>query len=144
MSDEEDVPKRKAFNLKSFVIATLRSATYRYPMRNEALKAARVDRGLYKCASCQGTFKREGVVIDHREPVVDVKLGFTTWDDYINRMFCDSSMLDILCEQCHDSKSLMEREMRMLFRKQRKEAEELANPKPKKSRKKTKKLLTDD
>ena len=38
--------------LKSFVIATLRRASYRWYSRTEALKNARVSRGLYKCESC--------------------------------------------------------------------------------------------
>jgi hypothetical protein len=142
--DEQDVPKRKAFNLKSFVIATLRSASYRYPARSEALKRARIDRGLYQCEHCKEAFKRDLVVLDHKNPVVEISAGFTTWDDYINRMFCPVEGFSVLCSTCHDSKSLIEREMRKVYRAQRKAEEEALNPKPKKKSKKSVKKLDSD
>jgi hypothetical protein len=110
------VKGKKKTNLKSFVIALLRRGTFIWPARNEALKAARIDRGLYKCNLCKGTFRNKEIRIDHVEPVVPVT-GFTNWDDYINRMFCESDGLQVVCMTCHDSKSMVEKELRKINRK---------------------------
>lgn len=106
----------KTFNQKSFIIATLRRASFRHPARTEALRAARIDRGLYKCAICSGTFKNKEIRVDHKNPVVDVKTGFVDWNTYIERLFCDSKDLQIVCEQCHASKSAVEKELRKHYR----------------------------
>ena len=106
----------KVFNLKSFLINTLRRASFRYPGRSEAMKAARIDRGLYKCAMCSGTFRNKEIRVDHKFPVVDVKTGFVDWNTYIARMFCDASQLQIICTTCHDSKSFTEKELRKQYR----------------------------
>ena len=106
----------KVFNLKSFLINTLRRASFRYPGRSEAMKAARIERGMYKCNMCGGTFRNKEIRVDHKFPVVDPTKGFETWDIYISRMFCAASDLQIICETCHDSKSFTEKELRKLYR----------------------------
>ena len=80
-------PKPKRSNLKSFIINSLRRATYRWPPRGEALKWSRKEKGLYECAYCKEFFKNKEICLDHIIPVVDPKTGFTTWDDYIEKMF---------------------------------------------------------
>lgn len=112
--------KPKEFNLKSFIINTLRRASYRHPARNEALKAARIERGLYKCAMCTEIFPKKIIKLDHKDPVVNPVTGFTTWDDYIPRMFCEASGYQVICETCHDSKTAVERELRKTYRKKKK------------------------
>jgi hypothetical protein len=107
--------------LKKFLIPKLRSASYKWIYRNNCIKASRVDRGKYKCACCGDIVGPKDYVLDHIEPIVPVETGFTTWDDYINRMFCDESGFQLICKVCHDSKSLVEREMRKSYRKLRKE-----------------------
>lgn len=102
--------------LKAFIIHTLRRASYRWYARNEALRLSRVERGFYKCAACKQTFARKEVQIDHINPVVKIT-GFTTWDDYINRLFCPVEGLQILCLTCHDSKTLIEQNRRKKHKK---------------------------
>lgn len=101
---------------KSFIISLLRKGTYKWRPRNEALKLAKVGQDgrafLYKCSHCGGIFKRKEIQIDHIDPVVDLDKGFTTWDEYIARMFCDISGFQILCTGCHDMKTQLEREYR--------------------------------
>jgi len=96
--------------LKRFIVPTLRRASYRWPERNESLKAAKLERGVYKCANCELPHPRKNVQIDHIEPVVPLEVTLTTqsWDSYIERMFCTRDKYQILCEQCHDLKSSME------------------------------------
>lgn len=108
--------------LKPFIIQTLRRASYRWYARTVALKKARVARGEYVCAMCKVSgFKVKGVKLDHIEPVIDVKTGFTGWDDYIARMFCGPEGFQVLCDTCHKSKTTVESELRKHYRKLNKE-----------------------
>ncbi len=56
---------------------------------------------------------------DHISPVVDTSTGFTTWDNYIDRLF--NGALQPLCEVCHKDKSNKEAKERKEARKLRKE-----------------------
>lgn len=104
----DDIEYKK--KLKKFIIPLLRRGSYRWPERNECLKAARVERGLYKCSNCEQIFKSKEVQIDHVEPVVPLKVTEEgqTWDSYITRMFCEVSGYQILCTTCHTMKSAVE------------------------------------
>lgn len=102
-------------NRKAFVIATLRRASYRWKGRTEAFRAARVDRGKYKCASCTGLFSNKEVQLDHIDPIVPVR-GWDSWDGYIERLFCPGSGYQVCCRSCHASKTLLEKELRKQFR----------------------------
>lgn len=113
----DGVPKQKKYRLEPFIKATLRRASYRWPGRTEALGKARIERGLYKCAKCEGTFKKNQVSLDHIEPVVPVKEGFTNWDDYVKRMFPEASGFQVLCANCHTIKTAQEQHMRKFYRK---------------------------
>jgi 5-methylcytosine-specific restriction endonuclease McrA len=50
--------------------------------------------------------------MDHKIPVVDPQEGFTTWDSYINRMFCPEENFQVLCSPCHDTKTKSEDHIR--------------------------------
>jgi len=112
--------KRKRSNLKSFIINALRRATYRWPPRGDALKCSRKERGLYQCAHCEEYFKNKEICLDHITPVVDPKTGFTTWDEYIEKMFPEKEGFQVLCRRCHDVKTGLEDEMRKYYNKKRK------------------------
>lgn len=104
----------KPFNKKAFIINLLRRGTYRYPARNEALKKAKIGRNQYHCKFCgpDKVYGRKDVSVDHRYPVVDPVQGFTGWQDYVDRMFCDESGFDVLCHEHHDLKSAKENLLR--------------------------------
>jgi 5-methylcytosine-specific restriction endonuclease McrA len=99
--------------LKNFVIATLRRATYRWPFKNMAKNLKRVERGLYSCQVCSGTFSPKEINLDHIIPVIDPFKGFTTWDDFINRLFIKTDGFQVLCESCHMQKSTIENVLRV-------------------------------
>lgn len=109
-------------DLKKFLVPKLRRASLYWPARNEALKAARIERGFYKCSMCNKAFGRKEVHADHIVPVVDVKIGFTNWDEYINSLFCSIDNYQILCSYCHSIKSNIENEMRKQNKKKVKKA----------------------
>lgn len=103
----------------SFITSLLRGGTRRWGPKHEVKKAARVERGIYLCNSCQtegpATVKIDGkrkdnAVVDHINPIVDPNVGFTSWDEYIKRMFCEADNLQVLCRECHETKSNAERQ----------------------------------
>jgi len=105
---------------RSFITSALRSASRRWPPKYETLKEAFVDRIInkktgklaahYKCAKCQQLFPAKDVQVDHVNPVVDPATGFVSWDVYIDRMFCDSVNLQVLCTDCHKTKTQKEKD----------------------------------
>lgn len=99
--------------LKRFVVASLRRSSLYWPFRNLALKAARVERGLYKCAHCNNCFPKKEIRLDHIMPVVKLS-GFSGWEDYINRMFPKDSGFQTLCLSCDAHKGKEENILRKM------------------------------
>ena len=106
---------------KQFVINTLRRASYRWPTRGEAEKRSRVERGIYKCEQCGHLGKRGEFAMDHVIPVVDPEKGFTTFDEYIDRMLPDSALgWSRICHKCHSDKTEKENTIRKETKKSKK------------------------
>lgn len=100
----------------NFVKNQLRSATRKWAPIQNCKKHARVGYGEYQCSECKQVVpptvydpekgKRvTNVFVDHIVPVIDPAVGWTTWDDVVDRMYCDSSNLQLLCGACHKIKS---------------------------------------
>ena len=122
--------KRSSFNegewtparFRSFVTGALRTATRRWPPKFKALKAALSGRKTnkktgklamhYICASCSDEFVMSDVEIDHVEAVVDPAKGFISWDVYVDRLFCETNNLQVLCKPCHKEKTAAEKILR--------------------------------
>lgn len=108
--------------LKAFIISVLRSGTRRYPPKYECLNEAKTEKKInsktgrlaqhYRCSMCLGEFPSSGVQVDHITPVVAPETGFTTWDEFISRLFCDKENLQVLCKECHNIKSATEKKAR--------------------------------
>lgn len=64
----------------------------------------------YRCAGCKKHYVAKDVQVDHIQPVVDPTTGFLSWDVYIDRMFCDSVNLQVLCKTCHNTKTAKEKD----------------------------------
>lgn len=109
-------------NKKSFIINTLRRASYRWPSRSAAMKKAHVGRNQYVCAICgpDKIHTRQDIALDHIVPVVDPEKGFTTWDDFIERLFCDEDGWQVLCHEHHDEKTKQEGQVRKSNKKSKK------------------------
>ena len=112
----------------TFIRNQLRQATRKWGPINETKKEAQVSRGIYKCAGCeqnvpvsirQGNKRVNNVFVDHIDPIVDPVEGFTGFDNFIDRMFCEKDNLQLLCGDCHDKKTLEERALRAASRKQK-------------------------
>jgi 5-methylcytosine-specific restriction endonuclease McrA len=62
----------------------------------------------YRCASCKELFTSINIDVDHIKPIVGPE-GFTTWDKFIENLFCPVENLQTLCKACHKAKTLSER-----------------------------------
>src|SRR5690606_3299464 len=87
---------------RSFIRGNLRRTTQKWKPISDCLKEARVARGLYLCAGCKqevpNTIKIDGkrvknVHVDHINPIIDPAVGWVSYDELINRMFCEKENL---------------------------------------------------
>lgn len=104
--------EKEKHNFRPWLINKLRRLSYQWPARKEAIKKARIERGKYKCATCEGIFGPKEIQADHIEPVIDPHTGFVDWNTYIDRLFCDTDLYQILCKGCHTIKSSFENYIR--------------------------------
>ena len=111
----------------NFIKNQLRSATRKWAPNSLCKKDAHISRGVYKCACCEQevtpTFYDEdkrkrvtNIFVDHISPVIDPHVGFTTWDSFINNLFCEKDNLQLLCGTCHKAKTQEEIEVAKLRR----------------------------
>ena len=130
--------KKREINLRSWLIPKLRRISYQWPPRKSAKDAARISRGKYKCASCEGTFGHKEIYLDHIDPVVPPE-GFDkitkdlsenkelltllkcNKDEFsilfyvlvfLARLLVKTNYWQVLCKQCHDIKTDLENELR--------------------------------
>lgn len=105
----------------SFIKSLLRKGTMRWGPVHKVKKDAWVERGKYLCAGYKGVKphvvpltlnKKKNVFVDHINPIISPTEGFTTWDDCIERMFCEEENLQVLCGRCHKQKTDDEKTLR--------------------------------
>jgi 5-methylcytosine-specific restriction endonuclease McrA len=97
----------------------LRAGSRKWPPKYETLNAAKTEKKKnektgrlaqhYRCNACKQEFTSTSVQVDHRKPVVSPTTGFTSWDDYINALFCEAPNLQVLCKECHSLKTKKEK-----------------------------------
>lgn len=105
---------------RAFIISALRAASRRWPPKFQTLQEACVGQQInqktnriskhYKCATCSKTVPTSEIQIDHISPIVPPRTGFTTWDDFIERLFCEKDNLQALCKPCHLLKTKEEKD----------------------------------
>lgn len=94
--------------LRRFLINRLRRASYMTGVHAKVKQKARIERGVYMCAKCEGKFKNGEIQIDHKKPIIDPAIGFAGWDSFIGNLFCSEEGLQVLCRPCHSIKSKKE------------------------------------
>lgn len=107
---------------KAFIVSALRGAFRKFPTKYEVLNAAFTGKKInkktkrlsshYLCKSCNKDYPTSEVNVDHINPVVSPEEGFTTWDKFINNLFCNKEELQVLCKTCHDAKTQAENKQR--------------------------------
>jgi 5-methylcytosine-specific restriction endonuclease McrA len=55
--------------------------------------------------------------VDHINPAADPLKDNGSWDEWIEGLFCASSELQVLCKECHKSKTERENSVRISKRK---------------------------
>lgn len=99
-------------NIRRWLINKLRRLSYQWPDRKLAIVNARIERGKYRCATCEGSFGPKEIQLDHKIPVIDEEIGFVDFNTYIERLFCDEDNFQVLCKPCHAAKTFFEQEIR--------------------------------
>lgn len=103
---------------RTFVKGALRQATMKWKPIQDCKKFARIRRGWYRCACCKEEIpstivvnrrRVKNAIVDHIKPIVDPRLGFTTWDVCIERMYCELDNLQLICLACHNVKCAEEK-----------------------------------
>ena len=62
----------------------------------------------YKCAKCKKHYKAKEVSVDH----IETAGSLNTFDDigpFVKRLFCGTDGLQVLCKDCHTTKTASER-----------------------------------
>ena len=108
---------------RSFITSALRNAHGRWGPKAVCKREAWIQRGVYRCAECgeEGPAtlpplegrkrRRNNSCVDHINPVVDPMVGFTNWDEYIDRMFVELDNYQLLCYTCHKNKTYKETQL---------------------------------
>jgi 5-methylcytosine-specific restriction endonuclease McrA len=106
----------------SFITSTLRAGARRWQPKYDTLNRAKTEKKInektgrlaqhYRCSQCSNEFTAKDMEVDHILPAVDPVVGFTSWDEFINRLFCEAENLQALCRGCHKIKSSQERKIR--------------------------------
>lgn len=65
----------------------------------------------YQCNHCKKWYPDKEVQVDHIEPVV-ATTGFVDYNTYIERLFVEEEGYQVLCLECHKTKSKKENELR--------------------------------
>ncbi len=118
-------------NRKTWLVSQLRRLSLRWPPRAKVMKAARreLPRKLkkdgtpykrpnfeYQCNVCKGWFRSSEVEVDHIKPVVDIKEGSFTEEEFyamfITGLFSYEDNLQVICKSCHQEKTQKERDLR--------------------------------
>lgn len=102
---------RRAFSRSPIVRAVMQASRREVPRFNQDGSRHKRDSVQYKCGVCGEWVGSTKTAVDHIDPVVP-ESGFTDWNAFIARLFCDPSNLHCICDDCHDTKTNKERAAR--------------------------------
>lgn len=76
-----------------------------------------------RCAACNKLEPLYLLEIDHTEPLIplDSSLEEMTWDEVVNRAWCDQRLLQAICKPCHKLKNSGEMKQRRANKKAKKD-----------------------
>lgn len=117
---------------RNLLKGAIRRVFSRSELRRKALMASQTDHidpsrkrvtRWSKCAKCNKLEPSYLCEIDHMDPVIPIGLGIEdmSWDQIIDRVWCDERNLQALCKDCHKAKSKEEAGERRKNKKQRSE-----------------------
>lgn len=123
--------KKPPYNQNSVIRGALRRAFARSPLVQEVMAESRREVPRYnkdgsrhkknwvqrQCQVCEEWVSTSKMAVDHKDPVVSVDDGFQDWNEFIDRLWCNTSgkaNLQRICDPCHDKKTQEERLTRLL------------------------------
>ena len=114
---------------RNLIKGAIRRVFSRSDLRREALSNSHV-KGYHdperkrvtkwgKCTECQLMVPLYQMDIDHKIPVVPINssLEEMTWDELVDRIWCDINNLKAICKPCHKLKSALETKERRRIKK---------------------------
>lgn len=104
---------RRTFSRSPIVREVLMSGRREVPRFNKDGSRAKKDAVQYQCQVCNEWVGSTKVAVDHVEPVISVDDGFVDWNNFVDRLFCSKDNLQRICEDCHDSKTYVEKIARL-------------------------------
>lgn len=129
-------PKKKPpYNKTSAIRSALRRSFSRSPDVREVMMKVRRERPWFKkdgtpaskprveylCSECNEWFMGKDIQVDHKEAVVDPEIGFIDWNTFIDRLWCSIENLAVLCKNCHNTKTSLEKSIAVERRKKLKQ-----------------------
>ncbi len=101
----------------SFIRSALRQKSRWWkPISECKLKARRAYKGPnkrqkfeYQCKKCKKWFAEKNINVDHIKPAGSLNCA-EDLPGFINRLFCEQDNLQVLCTECHDKKTKLEKE----------------------------------
>lgn len=105
---------RRVFSRSPAIREVMFKVRREIPKFNQDGSRSKKDAVQYKCNLCLQYVGSTKIAVDHIVPVVSVQEGFIDFNTFIDRLFCDSSNLQVLCDTCHDKKTYSERITRLL------------------------------
>lgn len=75
-----------------------------------------------KCNECSKMEAKSNMQVDHILPVIKVSetLDSLTWDQLVDRIWCDEKNLSVICKPCHSVKTRAENKERRAYKKGKK------------------------
>lgn len=94
-----------------FIRSALRSASLKWPPRNDARNAARRKyegpdkrrKWEYQCAICGAWFSGADTQLDHVRPCGSLR-DFSDLPDFVRTLFCEQDNFQVVCLNCHAAK----------------------------------------
>jgi 5-methylcytosine-specific restriction endonuclease McrA len=122
---------------QNLVKGALRRVFSRSELRKEALQLSRLD-GYHnaerprvtrwsRCPDCGEPTPTYLMEVDHVIPLVGIteSLDDLTWDEVVNRLWCDIKNLRAICKLCHRRKSKAENKARRINKSNRSKSEKI-------------------
>lgn len=106
---------RRTFSRSPVIREVLFKVRREVPKYNQDGARSKKDAVQYRCNVCGNYVGSTKVSVDHINPVVSVSEGFVDFNTFIERLFCDATNLQVICDDCHNTKTQAERISRLLL-----------------------------
>lgn len=104
---------RRSFSRSPIVREVLMDGRRELPKYNKDGSLAKKPKVEYLCQVCNQWHPSTKVAVDHIEPVIPLDDSWNSenpdWNMYVDRLWCDKTNLQRICESCHHTKTQLER-----------------------------------